>query len=155
MSFAILKCKCGKVFPYYECAQIPVKCTNTHICSNKFLITEETTIKSKIGIDFVAEPNTAYIYIQVYNNNAYLAARVYSEDAGNFMVIPINERNVGGMLSRKDTLLAIPADKKHLTAWDGLVIASGCYPVSKDMEMEIRRNLCEVTYAEPETDKTR
>jgi len=57
------------------------------------------------------------------------------------MVIPISERNVSSNMSRKDTIMAIPAEYKHTTAWDGLLIKSGCYNISPEMEEEIRKNI--------------
>jgi hypothetical protein len=95
----------------------------------------------KFGTDFVPVGNLAYIYISVFNNYAYLAARVFSQDGNNFMVIPISERMVSPVLSRKDTITAIPAELKHTTSWDGIAIKSGCYPVSPEMETEIKKNI--------------
>lgn len=94
----------------------------------------------KFGTDFQPVQNTAYIFVNAFNNYAYLAARVYSHDGGNSIVIPISERNVGE-LTRKDTLQSIPEGLKHATAWDGLSIKSGCYPVSAGMEAEMRKNI--------------
>jgi hypothetical protein len=93
----------------------------------------------KFGTEFVPESDTGYVIINVFNNHAYLAARVYAHDAKNFLVIPINERYVG--ITRKDTIAAIPAEMKHTTSWDGLLIQSGCYPVSQEMETEIKKNM--------------
>jgi hypothetical protein len=98
-------------------------------------------ITLKFGTDFVPASNTAYIYISVFNNYAYLAARVYSEDGKNFMILPVSERNVSQNLTRKDTIIAIPSEMKHTTAWDGLVIKSGCYQIPAELEAEIKKNI--------------
>jgi hypothetical protein len=98
-------------------------------------------INIKFGTDFLPIGDTAYIYISVFNNYAYLAAKVYSQDGNNFMIIPISERMVSPVLSRKDTIIAIPTELKHTTSWDGIVIKSGCYPVSPEMETELKKNI--------------
>lgn len=142
MSFSILKCeKCGRVFVQYDCSHRRISCPNEKVCRNKLWIEKDNMIGIKFGTDFVPVGNLAYIYISVFNNYAYLAARVFSQDGNNFMVIPISERMVSPVLSRKDTITAIPAELKHTTSWDGIAIKSGCYPVSPEMETEIKKNI--------------
>lgn len=137
----ILKCPgCGKVFPNYNSGHTRALCPNTKVCTAKFWIDNDSTLTIKFGTDFIPEKDVCYIYINVFNSNCFLAARAYSEDGNNFMVIPLNERYIGG-ITRKDTLSAIPTDLKHTTAWDGLVIKSGCYPVSAEMEKIITSKL--------------
>ena len=146
--FAILKCpKCGKVFPNYNSGHTRACCPNIQVCQEKFWIDKTTMQELRFGTDFAAERDTAYIYINVFNNNAYLAARAYSEDGRNFMIIPLSERKIGE-LTRRHTLSAIPADFKHETAWDGLKIASGYYELSAEMEKEIRKNLYSIPEAQ-------
>jgi hypothetical protein len=138
---AILKCpNCGKVYPDYNAGKTRACCPNIQVCQEKFWIDSTTMMNVKFSTEFTPERDTAYIYINVFNSNCYLAVRAYSEDAGNFLVIPLSERKIGE-LTRKNTLSAIPTDFKHQSAWDGLVIKSGCYPVSAEMEREIRKNL--------------
>jgi hypothetical protein len=98
-------------------------------------------IDLKFGTEFVPARDTAYLHIAVFNNYCYLAARTFSQDGNNFMVLPVSERNVSPNLSRKDTIKAIPAEMKHNASHDGLIIRSGCYPVSPEMEDEIRANI--------------
>ena len=142
MSFTILKCnKCGRVFVQYNCSHKRVECPNIKVCNNRLWIEKENMINIKFGTDFLPIGDTAYIYISVFNNYAYLAAKVYSQDGNNFMIIPISERMVSPVLSRKDTIIAIPAELKHTTSWDGIIIKSGCYPVSPEMETEIKKNI--------------
>jgi len=138
---SILKCpRCGKVFPNYNSGHTRALCPNIKVCQEKFWIDKDSKLTIKFGTDFTPERDGCYIYINVFNNNCYLAARVYAEDAGNFMVIPLNERNIGE-LTRRHTISAIPTDFKHTTSWDGLIIKSGCYPISTEMETEIKKNL--------------
>jgi ribosomal protein S27E len=140
LTFSIIKCnKCGRILVVYHCAHKRVECTNK-TCGNKIWIEKESAMAIRFGTDFVPESNAAYIFINAFNSYAYLCAKVYSQDGNNSMIIPISERNVGN-LTRKDTLMAIPADVKHTTSWDGLVIKSGCYPVSPEMETEIKKNI--------------
>ena len=142
MSFSILKCnKCGRVFVQYNCSHRRVDCPNEKVCRNKVWIEKEAMIDIKFGTDFIPVSNTAYIYISVFNSYAYLAAKVFSEDGNNFMIIPVSERNVSPILSRKDTIMAIPADMKLTTSYDGMIIQSGYYPVSPEMETEIKKNI--------------
>lgn len=137
----ILKCpRCGKVFPNYNSGHTRACCPNIKVCQEKFWIDKDTKLTVKFSTDFIPETDTCYIYINVFNNNCFLAARAYSEDGNNFMIIPLNERNIGE-LTRRHTLSAIPTDFKHTTSWDGLVIKSGCYPVNAEMEKEITKNL--------------
>jgi hypothetical protein len=140
MSFALIRCqKCGKITFCNNAAHKRIDCSNTQTCHNKIWIEEQNQIKLKFGTDFIPESNTAHVFINVFNNHCYLAARVYAHDAKNFLVIPINERYVG--ITRKDTIAAIPAEMKHSTSYDGLLIQSGCYPVSPEMETEIKKNI--------------
>ena len=142
MSFTILKCnKCGRVFVQYNCTHRRVECPNVKVCNNRLWIEKSNMVDIKFGTDFTPENDTAYVYISVFNNYAYLAARVYSQDGNNFMIIPVSERNASPNLSRKDTIMAIPAEVKHTTSWDGMLIKSGCYPVSPETETEIKKNL--------------
>jgi len=138
MTWAILRCgQCGRVFTHYYCAHKRVDCTNKS-CNNKMWIDEDSMINIKFGTDLKPVEDSAYILINAFNSYAYLCAKVYSQDGGNSMMFPITEKHVG--LTRRDTLMAIPTDMKHTTAWDGLVIASGCYPVSPEMEAAIIAN---------------
>jgi hypothetical protein len=104
-------------------------------------IEKENMVNIKFGTDFTPENDTAYVYISSFNNYCYLAAKVFSDDGNNFMIIPVSERNVSPNLSRKDTIMAIPTEVKHTTSWDGIIIKSGYYPVSPEMETEIKKNL--------------
>lgn len=141
MSFAILRCnKCGRVFPHYFCAHKRTECINSKGCNNKIWIDKDSMATIRFGTDFVPDSNAAYIFINVFNNYVYLAARVYSDDAKNYVTLPINERRIGD-LSRKETISALPNKVKHASSQDGLIIESGCYPVSMEMETVIRRNL--------------
>jgi hypothetical protein len=141
MSFAILRCnKCGKVFPYYHCSHKRTECTNLRVCNNKIWIDKTSMATIRFGTDFQPESNTAYIFVNVFNNFVSLAARVYSDDAKNFVIIQLNERSISD-LTRKDTISALPDKIKHSSSWDGLIVESGCYPVSPEMEIILRRNL--------------
>lgn len=137
----LLKCpRCGKVFPNYNSGHTRACCPNVKVCQEKFWIDKDTNLPIKFSTDFIPERDVCYIYINVFNNNCFLAVRAYSEDGKNFMIIPLNERNIGE-LTRRHTIFAIPTDFKHMTAWDGLTIKSGCYPISPEMEKEITKNL--------------
>lgn len=141
MSLSIVRCKrCGRVFAYYF-RHNRVDCQNTSYCKNKIWLDEESTLPIKFGVPEKSSPDTAYILINSFNNNTFLAAKVFSVDGNNFMIIPIDERKTG--LLRRDTLDAIPLNCKHQSAWDGHIIQSGLYPVSPQMEEVIRKSIDE------------
>ena len=141
MSLSIVRCrKCGRVFAYYF-RHNRVDCQNTRYCRNKIYMDKDSVLPIEFGNPENPKPDTAYILINTYNGNCFLAAKVYSTDGGNFMIIPIDERQLG--LTRRDTLDAVPQNMKHLSAWDGHLIQSGYYNVSPKMEENVRKCIME------------
>jgi hypothetical protein len=130
MKFCILKCpKCGRVFAYYG-NELVTTCPKYKICTAEIPVTAENIIP----VTFEQPNNSsdkmrgwARIFINVFNNNAFLAAEVWSEDGQNTIVLSILESTLG--IDHNDVISAIPADRKIMSAYDGLIIVSGKYPV--------------------------
>ncbi len=144
---------CGRVFPHYRGGKF-TPCANKLHCGANVTFTNDTVLPISYDIgkidehelimarknkSFPAYINKAIVFVNVFNNNAFLAAQVYSEDGLNSITVSLNEKYLG--ITRDDVFKCIPEGNKYQLSRDGSYCFSGRYPLTEELKTKINEQL--------------
>ncbi len=155
--FSIVRCEmCGRVFPHYRGRKF-TPCANKLNCGANVTFTNDTVLLISYDIgkidehelivarknkSFPAYINKAIVFVNVFNNNAFLAAQVFSEDGLNSITVSLNEKYLG--ITRDDVFKCIPEGNRYQLSRDGSYCFSGRYPLTEDLKTKINGQLYKV-----------
>jgi len=151
--FTIIRCEtCGRVFPYYG-ESLTIRCKNEHLCGAVITISKSNTIDIDYDVEkmktleikllHTGKPQAdlmmaGFVFVNVFNNNSFLAARVFSNDGLNAITVSLNPRFLGvskGMVDRCITSV------RYQTARDGTYTDSGLYALSQETKDILNKQL--------------
>jgi hypothetical protein len=144
--FAIIRCeKCGRVFPYYG-ESLTLRCKNEYLCGAVITVSKSNTIDIDYDVEkmklleikllHTGKPQAelmmaGFVFVNVFNNNSFLAARIFSDDGLNSITVSLNPRFLSiskGMVDRCITSV------RYQTARDGTYTDSGLYALSQEVK---------------------